>query len=161
MWSGRCPRYRCINYLIRAGLSHHIDRRGGGVDVHNGGSWRVPSPRVVVVVAVVVVGGGGLLGECEEHEEVSTPQRAFHTSASLNQGCKTSDWLYAKQSPSSRLRTLDDYLDRLLVKGPVVNLRGEGAPVADVLPERSVCAGPRNLSSPVISSPLKRPLNWG
>ena len=36
------------------------------------------------------------------------------------------------------LRTSDNDLDRLLVRGPIVNLLGEGAPAADVLPERLV-----------------------
>ena len=112
MWSGRYLGCRCINYLIRAKLSHHKDRRGKGVDVRNGGSRRVLSPGMVVVVVaivvaiaaaatvVVVVGGGGLLRKRGERREVATSQRALHTSASPNQRCKCGDRLYAKQSPS-------------------------------------------------------------
>ena len=84
LWSGRCPRCRCVHYLNRTRLSHHVDGCGRGVDVCNDDSRRIPSPRVVVVVAVVVVGvvaaatvaiarGGGLLGQRGERREVATP----------------------------------------------------------------------------------------
>ena len=48
---------------------------------------------VVVAAAVVAVGGGGLLCERRECREVSTPQRAFHASASPGQRCKAIDGL--------------------------------------------------------------------
>ena len=86
-----------------------MDGCGRRVDVCNSGSRRVPSSIVAVVAvgvcvaaaaAAVVVGGSGLLGKCGEHREVSAPQQTLHTSANPNQGCKGSDRLYAKQSPS-------------------------------------------------------------
>ena len=87
LWSGRFPKCRCVNYLIRARLSHHMNGHGRRVDVCNSHSRRVPSPRVVVVAigvvvaiaaaaTVVVVGGGGFLGECGDCREVFTPQRS-------------------------------------------------------------------------------------
>ena len=84
LWIGRCPRCRCVNDLIQARLSYHMNGRGRRVDVCKGSSRGVPSPRVVVAAAgvvvavaaaatIVVVGGGDLLGEYGEHREVSPP----------------------------------------------------------------------------------------
>ena len=74
LWSGWCTRCRCVYYLIRARLSHHVNGSGGRVEVRDGSPRRIPSSRVVVVATAVVVGvaatttmaaagGDGLLGE--------------------------------------------------------------------------------------------------
>ena len=70
---------------------------------------------VVAAFVAAIVGGGSLLCECGEREEVSTPQRAFHASASPDQRCKVSDRLDAKQSPSRWLCSPSDDLNRLLL----------------------------------------------
>ena len=59
-------------------------------------------------------------------------------SASPNQGCKCGDWLNGKQSPNGWLHASDHDLDRLLVRGSIMNLRGKGAPTANILLERLV-----------------------
>ena len=84
LWSVWCSRCGCINYLIRARQSHHVNGNSRRVDVCNGSPRRIPLSGVVVVVAtvvvgvaaaaaVVVVGGGGLLGKGGESYEVAAP----------------------------------------------------------------------------------------
>ena len=43
-----------------------------------------------------------------------------------------------KQSPSGWLHASNYDLDRLLVRGFIMDLRGKGAPTADVLPKRLI-----------------------
>ena len=93
LWSVWCTKCRCINDLIRARLSHHVNGSGRGVDVRDDSLWRIPSPGVVVIAAAIVVGvaatttivgGGGLLGKGGECWKDATPQGALHTSAGPN-----------------------------------------------------------------------------
>ena len=123
LWSGWCPRCRCVNYLIRSRLTHHVEQCSKGSNECNGGLGRIPplgvvavvvvvvvstavvvvvavvvvSTAVVVVVAVVVVARGSVLfDECGECKIVTAAKRALHMSACPNQGCKSGDGLDAE-----------------------------------------------------------------